>query len=48
MANNNRKNNQDNSNKGTSGINSTYQKMLDNRSRQLNPQDSKFNGKGKN
>jgi len=48
MANNNHKANQNNSNPNTSGTNHAYQKMLDNRSRQLNPEDSKFNGqKGK-
>lgn len=43
MTNNNHKADQKNINKGTSGTNSTYQKVLDNRSRQLNSQDSKFN-----
>lgn len=48
MANNNHKANQNNSNPKTSGTNQTYQKMLNNRSRQLNSHDSKFNGqKGK-
>ena len=45
MANNNHKANQNNSNPKTSGTNSAYQNMLDNRSRQLNTQDSKFNDK---
>lgn len=42
MANNNHKANQSNSNPNTSGTNNAYRKMLDNRSRQLNPKDSKF------
>lgn len=45
MSNNNHKGNQKNDNGGTSGTNQAYQKMLDNRSRQLNPKDSKFSGK---
>lgn len=45
MANNNQKANIKNSNPGTSGTNNEYQKMLDNRSRQLNDQDQKFAGK---
>lgn len=44
MASNNHKANQSNSNPNTSGTNNAYQKMLDNRSRQLNPKDSKFKG----
>lgn len=44
MANNNHKANQSNSNPDTSGTNNVYRKMLDNRSRQLNPKDSKFKG----
>lgn len=36
--------NQCNANKGTSGHNAQYQAMLDNRSRQLNPIDSKYQG----
>ncbi len=36
MANNDHKTNQANKNKGTSGTNDTYQKVLDNRSKQLN------------
>jgi hypothetical protein len=48
MANNDHKANQNNSNPSTSGTNHAYQKMLDNRSRQLNTQDTKFTGhKGK-
>lgn len=43
MANNNHKANQNNPNPKTSGTNQAYQKMLDNRSRQLNSHDSKFN-----
>ncbi|KFZ36352.1 alpha-amylase [Shewanella mangrovi] len=35
--NNNHKANQGNQNKGTSGTNKEYQKVLDNRSNQLNP-----------
>lgn len=33
-----------NSNKGTSGTNSTYQKSVDNRSTQLNPNNVKYQG----
>jgi hypothetical protein len=44
MANNNHKANQSNSNPNTSGTNNAYQKMLDNRSRQLNSRDSKSKG----
>lgn len=47
MANNNHKANQGNPNKGTSGTNAAYQKMLDNRSEQLNPKSPKYNGKKK-
>lgn len=36
--------NQQNPNKGTSGYNKQYQAMLDNRSRQLNPLDAKYQG----
>jgi len=36
--------NQQNANKGTSGYNKQYQAMLDNRSRQLNPEDVKYQG----
>ena len=53
MANSNRKSNHNadisNANpktsKGTSGINPTYKAALDNRSDQLNPNNSKFQGK---
>ncbi|WP_305374007.1 alpha-amylase [Photobacterium leiognathi] len=45
MANNNHKANQSNSNKGTSGLNSAYQKALNNRSNQLNPNNPRFQGK---
>lgn len=44
MTNNNHKSDQSNANKGTSGTNKTYQKVLDNRSEQLNPQSHKYNG----
>ncbi|MCE0493126.1 alpha-amylase [Vibrio salinus] len=47
MANNNHKADQSNDNKGTSGTNKTYQKVLDNRSEQLNPKSPKYNGKNK-
>ena len=36
MANNNHKNNQNNSNPRTAGTNHAYKKMLDNRSNQMN------------
>lgn len=36
-----------NSNKGTSGTNSTYKAAMDNRSNQLNPNNSNYKG-GKN
>lgn len=39
--------NQCNANKGTSGYNAQYQAMLDNRSHQLNPMDSKYQGRKK-
>ncbi|ADZ91119.1 hypothetical protein [Marinomonas mediterranea] len=42
---NDHKANQANDNKGTSGINDAYQKMLDNRSNQLNPNNSLYKGK---
>ncbi|MEZ9626937.1 alpha-amylase [Aliivibrio fischeri] len=45
MSNNNHKANQNNSNKGTSGTNHSYQKVVDNRSNQLNPNNSRFQGK---
>ncbi len=34
-----------NSNKGTSGTNTTYQSKIDNRSNQLNPNNKEFKGK---
>lgn len=37
--------NMQNSNKGTDGINEQYQKVLDNRSKQLNPNQTKEKGK---
>lgn len=37
MSNNNHKANQKNQNQGTSGTNTPHQKVLDNRSNQLNP-----------
>ncbi len=46
MINNNHKADQSNDNKGTSGTNSTHQKILDNRSKQLNPpQNPRYQGK---
>ena len=42
---NNHQSNQANSNKGTIGHNSSYQKALDNRSNQLNPNNSLYQGK---
>ena len=45
MQNSNNKSNQRNANKNTSGTNDTYQKVLDNRSRQLNPNNPLYNGK---
>lgn len=41
MSNNNHKANQGNKNEGTSGTNKEYQKVLDNRSGQLDPKNSK-------
>ncbi|EIA3186425.1 alpha-amylase [Vibrio parahaemolyticus] len=49
MSNRNKQNdhkaNQANSNKGTSGHNTAYQKALDNRANQLNPNNSRYQGK---
>ncbi|WP_318477769.1 alpha-amylase [Photobacterium leiognathi] len=45
MVNNNHKDNQNNKNKGTSGTNYEYQKVLDNRSEQLNPKSPKYQPK---
>lgn len=45
MSNNNHNSDQPNKNIGTSGTNKAYQKMLDNRSQQLNPKDSRYQGK---
>ncbi|MCE2571818.1 hypothetical protein [Motilimonas eburnea] len=42
---NNHKANQANRNKGTSGHNDAYQKALDNRANQLNPNNPRYNGK---
>ena len=42
---NDHKANQANDNKGTSGTNEAYQKMLDNRSKQLNPNNALYKGK---
>ena len=42
---NNHKSNQANSNKGTIGHNTSYQKALDNRSNQLNPNNSLYQSK---
>ena len=44
MANNNHKNNQNNSNPGTSGTSDAYQKMLDNRSNQMNINHPEYKG----
>jgi len=44
MRNSNHEANISNSNYGTSGTNDAYQDMLDNRSDQLNPNNSKFKG----
>ncbi|APW65268.1 alpha-amylase [Poseidonibacter parvus] len=44
MANNNHKNNQKNDNRGTSGTNNEYQKMLDNRSNQMNINHPEYKG----
>lgn len=38
----NYKANQSNGNKGTTGTNKAYQAMLDNRSQQLNPNNSRY------
>ncbi|MCC4796720.1 alpha-amylase [Enterovibrio norvegicus] len=45
MTNNNHKADQANRNKGTNGTNKTYQKVLDNRSGQLDPKNPKHNRK---
>lgn len=42
---NNHKADQSNANKGTSGHNSTYQKAQDNRAKQMNPNNSRYQGK---
>jgi hypothetical protein len=42
---NNHKADQSNENKGTSGTNKSYQKALDNRSQQLNPNNPRHQGK---
>jgi hypothetical protein len=42
MSNNNHKTNQANKNTGTSGTNKEHQKVLDNRSEQLDPNNSKY------
>lgn len=44
MSNNNHKANQSNSNPNTPGHNKEYQKVLDNRSNQLNPQHPEYKG----
>ena len=41
---NDHKSNQSNDNKGTSGTNKNYQAMLDNRSNQMNPNNSSYQG----
>ena len=45
MSNNNHKANQKNSNPGTSGTNTEHQKVLDNRSNQLNPNNPLYKSK---
>lgn len=45
MSNNNHKANQNNPNPNTSGNNDAYQKVLDNRSNQLNPNNPIYKGK---
>ncbi|EKO3808753.1 alpha-amylase [Vibrio panuliri] len=42
---NNHKADQSNANKGTSGHNSTYQKAQNNRANQMNPNNSRYQGK---
>ncbi len=42
---NDHKSNQSNGNKGTSGYNDAYQKALDNRANQLNPNNPRYQGK---
>ncbi|EIV8674570.1 alpha-amylase [Vibrio parahaemolyticus] len=42
---NNHKADQANSNKGTSGTNTTHQKAVDNRANQLNPNNTRYQGK---
>lgn len=44
MSDNNHKANQGNDNEGTSGTNKEHQKVLDNRSRQLNPNHPEYKG----
>lgn len=45
MNSNNHKTDQSNDNKGTLGTNKSYQKVLDNRSQQLNPNNPRHQGK---
>ncbi|MGS0724560.1 hypothetical protein ACVBKF_00105 [Shewanella sp. 0m-11] len=45
MSSNNHKLEQSNANKGTSGTNKAYQKVLDNCSQQLNPNNPRYQGK---
>lgn len=45
MSNNNHKSDQSNENRGTSGTNKTFQKVQDNRSQQLNPNNPRYQGK---
>lgn len=44
MANDNNKANQGNDNSGTAGTNDAYQRILDNRSNQLNPNHPEYKG----
>ncbi|MDE3274296.1 hypothetical protein [Pseudoalteromonas sp. G4] len=45
MSNNDHKANQKNPNTNTAGTNAAYQKVLDNRSNQLNPNNPRYKGK---
>lgn len=47
MASHKHKSDQSNANKGSSGTSNTYQKVLDNRSQQLNPNNSRYQDKNK-
>jgi hypothetical protein len=45
MSNHKNKSDQPNSNQGTTGTNKAHQKVLDNRSQQLNPKNPRYQGK---